>query len=277
MARFALICFTACTLCPEPFRRCGNAGKTFCRWLNISCANMSLPMGAGSIASRLNSPHNFMLTTGREMSANWKTLSVANWLASGLTLQGNGGVPGCDLANPETATSMKPGLTLDEMERQLFTTTLEASGGNPPVPGTDGRKSPDGAQQNQRIRITGQEVLMSWLHSANLAVLERYLDVQSMRQILVSTNIADVDTPGYHTRDIDFRGELQRAMSGQADDGSSPFVVPVRGLIARPDGNNVNVDRESMLLSEVQLQFKAATTVLRAEYAQIHTAIREGQ
>ena len=118
---------------------------------------------------------------------------------------------------------------------------------------------------------------MSWLHSANLAVLERYLDVQSMRQSLVSTNIANVDTPGYHTRDIDFRGELQRAMSGQADDGSGPFVVPVRGLIARPDGNNVNVDRESMLLSEVQLQFKAATAVLRAEYAQIHTAIREGQ
>jgi flagellar basal-body rod protein FlgB len=118
---------------------------------------------------------------------------------------------------------------------------------------------------------------MSWLHSANLAVLERYLDVQSMRQALVSTNIANVDTPGYHTRDIDFRGELQRAMSGQADDASSPFVVPVRGLIARPDGNNVNVDRESMLLAEVQLQFKAAAAVLRAEYAQIHTAIREGQ
>jgi len=118
---------------------------------------------------------------------------------------------------------------------------------------------------------------MSWLGAANLQVLERFLDLASMRQTLVSTNLANVDTPGYHTRDIDFRGELQRAMNGQVDEAVSPFVVPVRGLLARPDGNNVNVDRESMLLAETQLQFKAATAILRAEFTRIHTAIREGQ
>jgi flagellar basal body rod protein FlgB len=38
-----------------------------------------------------------------------------------------------------------------------------------------------------------------------------------------------------------------------------PFVLPVRGLVARPDGNNVSADREAMLLAEVRLQFKTAT------------------
>jgi len=118
---------------------------------------------------------------------------------------------------------------------------------------------------------------MSWLSAPNLAVLEKFLDLASMRQTLVSTNLANVDTPGFHTRDVDFRGELQRAMNGVSDGASSPFVVPIRGLLARPDGNNVNVDRESMLLAEMQLQFKAATAILRAEFAKIHTAIREGQ
>lgn len=118
---------------------------------------------------------------------------------------------------------------------------------------------------------------MSWLNSAPLLLLERYMDVTSMRQTLVTTNLANVDTPGYHTRDVDFRGELQRVMSGQDTSMTSPFVMPVRGLIARPDGNNVSVDRESMLLAEVQLQFKAATAVLRTEFAEISTAIREGQ
>lgn len=118
---------------------------------------------------------------------------------------------------------------------------------------------------------------MSWLNSAPLALLERYLDVTTMRQTLISTNIANVDTPGYHTRDVDFRGELARAMNGEDTSATSPFVLPVRGLIARPDGNNVSVDRESMLLGEVQLQFKAATSVMRAEFAQLSTAIREGQ
>jgi flagellar basal-body rod protein FlgB len=119
---------------------------------------------------------------------------------------------------------------------------------------------------------------MSWLQSQNLFVLQRFMDVDVMRQTLVSTNIANVDTPGYHTRDVDFHGEMARAMNGGTeDDGMSPFVAPVRGLLARPDGNNVNVERESMLLAKVQLEFKTATAVLRAEFGMIHTAIREGQ
>jgi len=118
---------------------------------------------------------------------------------------------------------------------------------------------------------------MSWLQTPNLLILQRLMDVDAMRQTLVSTNIANVDTPGYHTRDVDFRGELQRALNGESDDSTSPFVVAVRGLLARPDGNNVSMDRESLLLAEVQLQFKTATAILRAELTDIHTAIREGQ
>jgi flagellar basal-body rod protein FlgB len=118
---------------------------------------------------------------------------------------------------------------------------------------------------------------MSWLESQNLRVLERFLDLSSMRQTLVSTNIANVDTPGYHTRDVDFRGELQRAIDNDAPDQMSPFVMPVRGLLARPDGNNVNPERESLLLAQVQLQFKAAAAILKAQFAEINTAIREGQ
>lgn len=118
---------------------------------------------------------------------------------------------------------------------------------------------------------------MSWLNSAPLMLLERYLDVTTMRQTLVTTNLANIDTPGYHARDVDFRGELARAMNGEDTSLTSPFVIPVRGLIARPDGNNVSVDRESLLLAEVQLQFKAATAVIRSQFAQLSTAIREGQ
>ncbi len=118
---------------------------------------------------------------------------------------------------------------------------------------------------------------MSWLNSSQLALLERFLDVNAMRETLVSTNLANVDTPGYHTRDVDFRSELYRAMNGDDTSMTSPFVLPVRGLLARPDGNNVSVDRESLLLAEVQLQFKAATSVLRAQFALIQSAIREGQ
>jgi flagellar basal-body rod protein FlgB len=117
---------------------------------------------------------------------------------------------------------------------------------------------------------------MSWMNTPQLMLLERSLDVNSMRQTLVTTNLANVDTPGYHTRDVDFQGEMTRAAMGADVSLTSPFVLPVPGLISRPDGNNVSVDREALLLAEVQLQFKAAAAVLRAEFAQIVTAIKEG-
>jgi flagellar basal-body rod protein FlgB len=121
------------------------------------------------------------------------------------------------------------------------------------------------------------EGAMSWMNSPQMALLERFLDVVSMRQTLITTNVANVDTPGYHTRDVDFRGELMRTLNGQDTSVTSPFVVPVRGLTARPDGNNVSVDREGMLLAEVQLQFKAATAIIRAQFSELNAAIKEGQ
>ena len=43
----------------------------------------------------------------------------------------------------------------------------------------------------------------------------------------------------------------------------------VPGLIARPDGNNVSVDRESLLLSEVQLQFGSRRAVDQSRSSRI--------
>jgi DNA-binding NtrC family response regulator len=51
--------------------------------------------------------------------------------AVGTTLDGCGGLLGCDLQEKETlAEGVKPGLTLQEMERRLLEATLEATGGN---------------------------------------------------------------------------------------------------------------------------------------------------
>jgi flagellar basal-body rod protein FlgB len=121
------------------------------------------------------------------------------------------------------------------------------------------------------------EGIVTLLDTPNLTLLEKYLDAITMRQTLVTTNVANVDTPGYHTRDVDFRAELARAANGEDVSMTSPFVMKVPGLVARPDGNNVSVDRESMLLAETQLQFKAATAIIRTSFGMLSTAIREGQ
>ncbi len=117
---------------------------------------------------------------------------------------------------------------------------------------------------------------MSWIHSAQVDLLARYLDLSARRQALITSNIANVDTPGYHTQDIDFQGELQRALGADAEAATEPLVHEVPGLNARPDGNNVSVDREGLLLSEVQLQFGIAEQLLKSQFRNLRLAINEG-
>ncbi len=117
---------------------------------------------------------------------------------------------------------------------------------------------------------------MSWIHTVQADLLERFLDLAAKRQSLITSNIANVDTPGYRTQDIDFQGELQRAMQGGQAAETEPFVREVPGLVTRPDGNNVSVDRESLLLSEVQLQFGIAEQLLKSQFRNVRLAINEG-
>jgi flagellar basal-body rod protein FlgB len=101
--------------------------------------------------------------------------------------------------------------------------------------------------------------------------LERYLDLLSARQKLVASNIANADTPGYHTQDIDFQSEFRNAATG------TPNVLEVAGLAMKNDGNNVSLDRESRLLAENALRFNAATGLLRSQISSVRAAIKEGQ
>lgn len=102
------------------------------------------------------------------------------------------------------------------------------------------------------------------------AQLERYMDLLSARQKLVASNIANADTPGYHTQDIDFQSEFQNAVGG------TPHVVEVAGLQMKNDGNNVSLDRESRLLAENGLRFSVASNLLRSEIKVMRSAIQEG-
>jgi len=113
--------------------------------------------------------------------------------------------------------------------------------------------------------------------------LGRFLDVDVARYKLISTNLANIDTPGYHTRDLDFRAELQRAAaedsgldSGQLVSASNPVAHQVKGLMERPDGNNVSVERESLLLAEAQMKFNLGVQLLKDQFHTISLAINSG-
>ena len=105
--------------------------------------------------------------------------------------------------------------------------------------------------------------------------IARYLDLAATEAKLTAANMANVDTPGYRTVGMDFEAEMRGALNG-VDQGGAPRKVRVSdvdGLISRPDGNNVSIDRESLNLAEAQLKFKTGIALLRQEYQRVMDAI----
>jgi len=98
------------------------------------------------------------------------------------------------------------------------------------------------------------------------------MDLLGKRQQLVAANIANADTPGYKTKDIDFQFEFMSLM-----EGGSPNVIEAPGLPSKNDGNNINMERESRLLAENALRFSLASNLMRAQIRGVRSAIQEGK
>jgi flagellar basal-body rod protein FlgB len=105
--------------------------------------------------------------------------------------------------------------------------------------------------------------------------IARYLDLAVSEAKLTAANMANVDTPGYRAVGMDFEAEMREAVA-DVDQGRGARQVRVRavdGLVARPDGNDVSVDREGLNLAEAQLKFKTGIALLREEYSRVMDAI----
>jgi flagellar basal-body rod protein FlgB len=113
--------------------------------------------------------------------------------------------------------------------------------------------------------------------------LGRYLDLSGLELKLTAQNMANVDVPGYRTVGFDFAEEMERSMGEALDERRSGMktakpgyrvdVGKVDGLIERPDGNNVSMDREGMKMAEAQLQFRTGEELLKHEFTRVMDAI----
>ena len=103
----------------------------------------------------------------------------------------------------------------------------------------------------------------------------RYLDLAAAEAKLTAANMANVDTPGYHTKDIDFKTAMRQVMDQNDNLRLEPASNEVLDLPERPDGNNVNIDRESMVLSQTQLQYQMGVELIKGQFHTLLTAIKE--
>lgn len=125
--------------------------------------------------------------------------------------------------------------------------------------------------------------------AAIASALRRQMTIATAKQAVAAGNLANVDTPGYRAREVDFSAALDRQLDSAAQlttnhashlAGAVPSTVrsqEARGLAARRDGNNVQLDRELLSMVEAAADFTAAQTVLAGKFRLIRYAINEGR
>ncbi|MGE3957503.1 MAG: flagellar basal body rod protein FlgB [Vicinamibacterales bacterium] len=111
--------------------------------------------------------------------------------------------------------------------------------------------------------------------SAIVSALGRQLNRAVARQQVAASNLANIDTPGYRTKDVQFAEALDASLSATTAD--APILADVDGLAARRDGNTVQLDRELLNMSRAAGDFSAAQTALAAKFRLVRYAINEGR
>jgi len=115
------------------------------------------------------------------------------------------------------------------------------------------------------------------------------LKVQSKRMEVLANNLANVDTPNYKARDIDFRAAM--ASAGGADAAVKLATTDARHLGADPtsdasaalkyrvplapalDGNTVDAQQEQAAFADNTVRYQATLTFLTSRFKSLMTAI----
>ena len=125
--------------------------------------------------------------------------------------------------------------------------------------------------------------------TAIIDALRRQMSIAAARQAIAAGNLANVNTPGYKARAIDFTAALERELGGTVSltttqghhialgGEDTPEAREVAGLPERRDGNTVQIDRELLSMTTAAGDFARAQTALAAKFRLVRYAINEGR
>jgi len=130
------------------------------------------------------------------------------------------------------------------------------------------------------------------MEDITLRILERGLDLSMVRQRLLAENVANVETPGYKRKDLDFESVLEKEYQ-EAErptlDLTRTHVAHLQGvgerkpvltgeeeeIAVREDGGGVDVEKEMTTVLENALYYQALTRMVSGKLDNLRIAIRE--
>ncbi len=135
---------------------------------------------------------------------------------------------------------------------------------------------------------------MKSLFEPHIGLMGKVLNMQLQRQNVVNSNIANIKTPDYRPRKLEFEEDLQAALGLDAKGKMSltnqqhmPTAFDPNGFGAEWERafkprvvegeDRVNIDKEMATMAKTQLHYNALTTVIRSNFEGLRTVIQEGQ
>lgn len=108
--------------------------------------------------------------------------------------------------------------------------------------------------------------------SVSFVAINSALDGLSLRQRVIADNVANIQTPGFLAGKVSFEDSLAAAVadgSGAVDATTSRSLAPTR-----EDGNNVNLDEQTLLNIETNLRYQLATQAVNGTFSKLRVAMR---
>jgi flagellar basal-body rod protein FlgB len=108
--------------------------------------------------------------------------------------------------------------------------------------------------------------------SVTSTALSSALDGLALRQRTIANNIANVNTPNYHAKRVAFEDALSKSVA--AGDGDVAATTASSLEPTRTNGNNVNLDTETLSNIDTVLRYQFATQAANGQFSSVRTAIR---
>lgn len=118
-------------------------------------------------------------------------------------------------------------------------------------------------------------------------VLDKAADASWTRENLIANNIANVDTPNYKRRDLNFESVLREQLGNCKHESLdakmrtvnlsqlNPMIYTDHGNLSyRLDGNNVDIDTEQVELASEQIKYEALTTSISKEFSRMKSVLK---
>lgn len=108
--------------------------------------------------------------------------------------------------------------------------------------------------------------------SVTSVALSSALDGLALRQRAIANNIANVNTPNYHAKRVSFEDALARSVA--AGDGRAAATTATSTEPTQLNGNNVNLDTETLSNIDTVLRFQFAARAAGGEFNSLRAAMR---